>query len=132
MRQVIQTDAAPQAVGPYSQAVQAGPFLYTAGQVALDPAAGKLVEGGIREQTQRVMENLRAVLAAAGYDFSDAVKTTCYLSDMAHFAAFNEVYGSYFTGDPPARSTFAVAELPLGALVEVEMVAFSKSRAGKC
>ena len=126
MKKVIQTDTAPQAVGPYSQAIQAGPFLFTAGQVALDPAAGKLVEGGIREQTQRVMENLKAVLAAAGYDFSDAVKTTCYLSDIGHFATFNEVYGSYFTREPPARSTFAVAELPLGALVEVEEVAFKK------
>ena len=124
MRKIIQTNAAPAAVGPYSQAVASGDLLYTAGQVPLDPATGKLVPGDIGAQTHQVMKNLAAVLAAAGGSFADVVKTTCFLADMADFAAFNAVYAEYFAGlAPPARSTVAVAGLPLGARVEVELLA---------
>ncbi|MBM4117279.1 reactive intermediate/imine deaminase [bacterium] len=124
LRKIVQTGAAPAAVGPYSQAVQSGDFLYSAGQVPLDPATGKLVPGDIGAQTHQVMKNLAAILAAAGAGFGDVVKTTCFLADMADFAAFNAVYAEYFAGvAPPARSTVAVAGLPLGARVEVELVA---------
>jgi 2-iminobutanoate/2-iminopropanoate deaminase len=124
MRKIIQTPAAPAAVGPYSQAVASDDLLYTAGQVPLDPATGKLVPGDIGAQTHQVMKNLAAVLAAAGGSFADVVKTTCFLADMADFAAFNAVYAEYFAGmAPPARSTVAVAGLPLGARVEVELLA---------
>ncbi len=123
MKKVIHTDNAPRALGPYSQAVQAGSFLFTSGQVGIDPATGKLVEGDIQGQTRRVMENLKAVLQAAGCDFGQVVKSTVFLADMQDFAAFNTVYGSYFSAQPPARSTFQVAALPLGARVEIEMVA---------
>jgi len=123
-RKCISTNRAPKALGPYSQAVSAGGFLFTAGQVPLDPSTGKFVEGGIREQTARVMENLGAVLAAAQLDFGDVVKATVFLIDMKEFAEFNEVYGSFLEGyEPPARSAFQVAALPLGARVEIEMVA---------
>jgi len=124
MRRIIQTKAAPAAVGPYSQAVASGELLFTAGQVPLDPATGKLVPGDIGAQTHQVMKNLAAVLAAAGAGFGDVIKTTCFLADMADFAAFNAVYAEYFAGlAPPARSTVAVAGLPLGARVEVELLA---------
>jgi 2-iminobutanoate/2-iminopropanoate deaminase len=128
VRQVIRTDGAPKAIGPYSQGIAvslAGParVFYSAGQVALDPATMKLVDGDVAQQTRRVFENLRAVLAAAGLSLADVVKTTVFLTDMAHFAAMNEVYAAQFTGDPPARSTVAVAGLPAGALVEIEVVA---------
>lgn len=123
MREVVHSDKAPKPVGPYSQAISTEKLVFTAGQVGLDPASGKLVQGGIREQTRRVMENLEAVLKAAGSDFSKAVKATVYLKDIGDFATFNEVYGKYFPSDPPARSAFQVAALPLGAAVEIEMVA---------
>jgi 2-iminobutanoate/2-iminopropanoate deaminase len=123
MKEIVQTDRAPKAVGPYSQAVRAGNFVFTAGQIPLDPVSGKLVEGSIREQTIRAMENLRAVLTASGTDFSKVVKTTVFLDDLSNFAQFNEVYAGYFPKDPPARSTFQVGGLPLGAKVEIEMVA---------
>jgi 2-iminobutanoate/2-iminopropanoate deaminase len=123
MRKVVHTDRAPKAVGPYSQAVRAGNLVFTAGQIPLDPVSGKLVEGGIREQTHRVLDNLRAVLAASGTDFSKVVKSTVFLDDLKNFAQFNEVYAEYFPHDPPARSTFQVGGLPLGAKVEIEMVA---------
>ncbi|MFH1952344.1 MAG: Rid family detoxifying hydrolase [Pseudomonadota bacterium] len=125
MKKVIQSDKAPEALGPYSQAIQAGNYLFTSGQVAIDPATGKLVKGGIREQARQVMENLKAVLAAAGADFSRVVKATVYLADINDFAEFNSIYGTYFVSDPPARSAFQVAALPLGARVEIEMVAFT-------
>ncbi len=124
MKKIVHSDKAPKAVGPYSQAVEAGPFVFTAGQVALDPATGKLVPGGIQEQARQVMENLKAVLAAAGCSFAQVVKSTCFLSDLGNFTAFNEVYAGYFPEAPPARSTFQVGALPLGSLVEVEMVAY--------
>jgi len=122
MRKVIYTEKAPKAVGPYSQAISTGNFLFTAGQVAIDPRTGKLVEGGIKEQTRQVMENLKAVLAEAAADFSKVVKTTVFLQDIKNFADFNQVYGEYFPSEPPARSTFQVGALPLGAMVEIEMI----------
>lgn len=120
---VIATDNAPAAIGPYSQAVVANGFLYTAGQIPLDPATGSLVEGDVTAQTERVMANLDGVLTAAGSSFAGVVKTTCFLADLNDFAAFNTVYGRFFQDNPPARSTVQVARLPLGALVEVECVA---------
>ena len=124
MKQVIKSDKAPEALGPYSQAIQAGDYLFTSGQVAIDPATGQLVKGGIQAQARQVMENLNAVLGSAGADFSKVVKATVYLADINDFAEFNGVYGEYFISDPPARSAFQVAALPLGAMVEIEMVAF--------
>jgi 2-iminobutanoate/2-iminopropanoate deaminase len=120
---LISTAGAPKAIGPYSQALSANGFLFTAGQVALDPASGELVAGGISEQTARALENLRAVLQAAGSGPSDVIKTTVFLVDMAEFAAMNEVYGRFFGGHRPARSTVAVAALPRGARVEIEVIA---------
>lgn len=119
----VSTSGAPKAIGPYSQGIIASGFLFTAGQVALDPAKGELVPGGIAEQTTRALENLRAILTAAGSDFSQVVKTTVFLVDMADFAGMNEVYGRVFGGHRPARSTVAVAALPRGARVEIEVIA---------
>ena len=118
----IHTDNAPAAVGPYSQAIAAGGMLYTSGQIALDPATGEIVGDDIKAQAEQVMKNIGAVLQAAGCTFEDVVKTTCFLADMADFAAFNEIYARYFTGKP-ARSCVAVKSLPKGALVEVEVIA---------
>jgi 2-iminobutanoate/2-iminopropanoate deaminase len=120
---LVSTPGAPQAIGPYSQAIVSQGFLFTAGQVALDPATGQLVAGGIAEQTSRALENLQAVLHAAGSDVSQVVKTTVFLVDMADFTAMNEVYGRVFGDHRPARSTVAVAALPRGALVEIEVIA---------
>jgi len=123
-RQRIATTSAPAAIGPYSQAIASGALVFCSGQVALDPATGQLVEGDIRAQTRRALENLGAVLAAAGSSPARVVKTTVFLVAMADFAAMNEVYAEFFAGDdPPARSTVAVAELPRGARVEVEAIA---------
>jgi 2-iminobutanoate/2-iminopropanoate deaminase len=122
-KQIIHTDQAPAAVGPYSQAVQAGNFIYTAGQIGLDPATGKLVAGDVAAQAEQVVRNLTAVLAAGGSSLAQVVKTTVFLTDMADFQAMNEVYGRYFPSPYPARSTVAVAGLPLGARVEIEVVA---------
>ncbi len=122
-RKIVATAGAPAAIGPYSQGVIANGFLFTAGQIPLDPATMDLVPGGITEQTVRVMENLKAVLAEAGSDFGKVVKSTCFLVDLGDFAAFNEVYARYFGDNPPGRSTVQVAKLPKGSLVEVEVVA---------
>ena len=122
MRTVISTSNAPAAIGPYSQAIRCGNMVYTSGQIPLDPATGTVVGDEIRAQTEQVMKNLSAVLTAAGTSFENAVKTTCFLSDMADFAAFNEVYAAYFTTNP-ARSCVAVKTLPKSVLVEVEVVA---------
>ncbi len=122
-KSVVSTNDAPQAIGPYSQAIKLGNVVYTAGQIPLDPASGKLVEGGIAEQADRVLKNVQGVLAAAGSSLDRAVKTTCFLANLDDFAAFNEVYSRYFTNMPPARSTVQVAKLPAGALVEVECIA---------
>ncbi len=126
MKKIVFTELAPQPVGPYSQAVEANGMLFVAGQVPLDIATGKLVEGGIAEQTARVLENIGAILNAAGYSYSDVVKATCLFSTMADFKAMNEVYGKYFPTDPPARVAFAVKELPLNALIEIEVMASRK------
>jgi 2-iminobutanoate/2-iminopropanoate deaminase len=123
MKKVISTPNAPQAIGPYSQAVEVNGTLYISGQVPLDPETMKVVEGGIKAQTRQVMKNIGAILEVAGYSFSDVVKSTCLLSDMANFKAMNEVYGAFYEKDPPARAAFAVKELPLGVLIEVETVA---------
>ncbi len=122
MRQTVHTPDAPAAVGPYSQAVKVGDLLYTAGQVALRPD-GSFVDGSVAEQTEQVMRNLEAVLKAAGTGFEHVVKATCFLVDMGDFEEFNRVYGARFPSEPPARSTVAVAGLPKGAAVEVELVA---------
>lgn len=122
MASKIQTEKAPQAIGPYSQATVVGNLIFTSGQIALDPETGALVGDTIAEQTHRVCKNLGAVLEAAGASYDNVVKTVCFLSDMADFAAFNEVYGAYFTGKP-ARSCVAVKSLPKAALVEVEVIA---------
>ena len=120
----ISTEHAPGAIGPYSQAIRAGNTIYTAGQVGLDPATGQLVSGGINEQTTRALDNLTAVLKAAGGTMRDVVKTTVFLADMADFAAMNDIYKGYFSeSQPPARSTVQVAGLPRGGLVEIECVA---------
>lgn len=122
-RSVVATADAPAAIGPYSQAVVTGSLVFTAGQIPLDPATMKLVEGDVTAQAERVMANLEAVLTAAGSSFAQVVKTTCFLVDLNDFAAFNAVYGKFFGENPPARSTIQVAKLPAGALVEVEAVA---------
>lgn len=123
MKKVIFTERAPKAIGPYSQAIEKNGFLYISGQVPIDPATGKLIEGEIKEQTERVMKNIGEILKAAGYEYSDVVKCTCLLSDMANFPFMNEVYGRYFTENPPARAAFGVVKLPLGALIEIEVIA---------
>ena len=123
MRKPITTDKAPQAIGPYSQAIAAGQLLFLSGQTPLDPATGKLVDGGIAEQTHRVMSNLRAVLTAAGASFDNVVRTTIFLADMNDFAAVNEVYGSYFESPAPARACVQAAALPMQARVEIDAVA---------
>ena len=122
-KQIISTKAAPAAIGPYSQAVKAGNMVYTSGQIALDPETMKIVTGGITEQSDKVMQNLMKVLEAAGAGADSVVKTTCFLSDMEHFTAFNDVYECYFPKNPPARSCVEVARLPKDVLVEVEAVA---------
>jgi 2-iminobutanoate/2-iminopropanoate deaminase len=121
-REVIATKKAPAAVGPYSQAIRVGDFVFTAGQLALDPATGKLVEGGIQEQTRQVLRNITTVLEAAGSSLDKVVKTTVFIEDMGDFKAMNEVYSEFFPNEPPARSTVEVG-LALGALVEIDAIA---------
>ena len=122
MAEKIYTEKAPAAIGPYSQAIKAGNVIYTSGQIAIVPATGNIEATDIQGQSEQVMQNLQNVLAAAGTDFAHVVKTTCFLADIADFAAFNEVYGKYIT-EKPARSCVAVKDLPKGALVEVEVIA---------
>jgi 2-iminobutanoate/2-iminopropanoate deaminase len=126
-KEVVATQQAPQAIGPYSQAIKANGFVFTAGQIPLDPATGKQVEGDIKAQTERVMRNLEAILAEAGASFDTVVKTTCYLANLDDFAAFNEVYARFFTAQPPARSTVQAARLPAGVQVEVDCIALIQS-----
>ena len=123
MKKIIATDKAPKAIGPYSQAVEANGTLYISGQIPIDPAIGKVIDGGIKEQTEQVMKNIGAILEAAGLNYSNVVKSTCLLSDMDNFAAMNEVYGRYYTADMPARAAYGVVKLPLGALIEIETIA---------
>jgi len=125
MLEKISTSNAPAAIGPYSQAVKVGNTVYTSGQIALDPASGTLKGNDVAEQTEQVMKNLSAVLAAAGSSFDNVIKTTCFLADIADFAVFNGVYGKYITS-APARSCVAVKDLPKGALVEVEVIAIAE------
>ena len=125
MKEVIATPHAPAAIGPYSQAIKANGFIFTAGQVALDPATGNMVEGDVRQQSERVCQNLKAILAQAGSGFDRVVKTTVFLKSMGDFAAMNEVYGKYFPQPAPARSTVEVAALPRNALVEIDVIALA-------
>ena len=125
-RRIIATDKAPAAVGPYSQAVRVDNSIFTAGQIALDPATGKLIEGDIAAQTRQVLQNISAVLEAAGSSLAQVIKTTVYLTDMDDFAAMNQVYAEFFPADPPARTTVQVARLPLGARVEIEAIAVAE------
>ncbi len=131
MRERIHTDKAPKAIGPYSQAIRAGGLLFVSGQIALDPETGAVVDGDVAAQTQRLMTSAAAILEAAGASLSTVVKTTVYLTDMAHFAPMNDVYGRFFESDPPARSTVAVAGLPRNVLVEIDFVAIATSERGE-
>ena len=123
MKRAIHSDGAPKAIGPYSQAAAVAGAVYLSGQIGLEPSSGELVAGGVEAETRRVMENLEAVLAAAGLDFAAVVKTTIFLADLADFAAVNQIYGSYFEDPKPARSTVQVAALPRGARVEIDAIA---------
>ena len=123
MRQAVATDSAPKAIGPYSQAVRSGSFLFVSGQIPLDPATGALVDGDVAAQTRRVFANLQAILAAAGGSFDHVVRTTVYLADMDDFAAMNEVYANYFGNPAPARATVQAARLPKDARIEIDLIA---------
>jgi 2-iminobutanoate/2-iminopropanoate deaminase len=123
MKRIISSKNAPPAIGPYSQAVEANGILYLSGQIPVNPETGSITGTNITEQTEQVLKNISAVLSDAGYSLADVVKSTCLLSDMANFKAMNEVYARYYTSDQPARSTFAVKDLPLGALIEIETIA---------
>ena len=124
MKKIIKTEKAPAPIGPYNQAVRAGNTLYVSGQIALEPGTGELVKGSIEEETEQVMKNLKAVLNAAGADFSHVVKSTIFVKDMGQFSRINEVYGRYFTQAPPARACVEVSALPKGVGIEMEAVAF--------
>ncbi len=123
MHEIIETDEAPAAVGPYSQAVVAGDLVFVSGQIPLDPATGQLSAGSIEEQTKRVLHNAQAILRAAGCTLDNVCKTTIFLTDLDNFKTVNEVYAGFFNGSPPARSTVQVAALPLGAEIEIEVIA---------
>ncbi len=123
MKKIIATTKAPSAIGPYSQAVEVNGILFISGQIPIDPAVGKIVEGDITAQTEQVMKNIGAILEAAGYSFADVVKSTCLLSDMADFAAMNAVYGKYYQHNAPARAAYSVKGLPMNVMVEIETIA---------
>jgi len=123
MKTIITTENAPKAIGPYSQAIQTNGMLFISGQIPIDPQTGKIVEGGIEEQTEQVMKNIGAILTVAGYSYAQVVKSTCLLADMKYFTEMNRVYARYYPSEPPARAAFAVKELPLQALVEIETIA---------
>jgi len=123
MKKIINTPEAPAAIGPYSQAIEANGTLYISGQVPINPGTGKVVEGGIVEQTEQVMKNIGAILEAAGYSFKDVVKSTCLMSSMENFAEMNRIYGKYYAEDQPARAAYEVAKLPLGVMIEIETIA---------
>ena len=128
MKKIVSTTEAPAAVGPYSQAVRIGPMLFTAGQIPLDPTSGQIVSQDVAEQTRRVLDNLTAVLKAEGMDFSNIVKTTVFMTNLGDFQTMNEVYASYFSDQPPARSTVQVSALPKGAQVEIEVIAAAATK----
>lgn len=123
MRKVIYTNKAPEAVGPYSQAIESGNTLYISGQIPVNPETGKIVEGGIKEQTKQVLKNTGEILKEAGYSFDNVVKSTCLLSDMNNFRDMNEAYAEFYKKDPPARAAYGVVKLPLGVMVEIETIA---------
>jgi len=123
MKRIIKTSEAPAAIGPYSQAVEINGTLFISGQIAIDPETGKIINGDIKAQTKQVFKNIEAILRAAGFSFVEVVKSTCFLSDMADFKAMNEVYGQIYFENHPARAAFAVKELPMGALIEIETIA---------
>lgn len=123
MKKIIHTTNAPQAVGPYSQAIEINGMLFISGQIPINPKTGKIIEGGVTEQTEQVMQNIEAILTEAGYTFNDVIKSTCLLNDMDNFTAMNEVYGKYYPQDPPARAAYGVVKLPLGVMVEIETIA---------
>jgi len=123
MKRIIKTNNAPAAIGPYSQAVEINNTLYISGQIPIDPKTGNVVESSIVAQTEQVMKNIGAILKEAGYTYADVVKSTCLLSDMANFKAMNEVYAKYYAFEAPARAAFAVKDLPLGVLIEIETIA---------
>lgn len=125
-KEIIYTNKAPKPIGPYSQAVKVGPWLFISGQIPIDPATGYVVEGDIEVQTQRVLENIRAILEAANYTLKDVVKVTVYLTDLNDFQGFNKVYSSYFSESPPARTTVQVSALPRGVRIEIEAIAYKE------
>jgi 2-iminobutanoate/2-iminopropanoate deaminase len=124
MKKIYSTDKAPAAIGPYSQAVEAGGFVFISGQIPLVPGTGELIKGGIREQTKQVLDNIGAILQVTGLDYRDVVKCTVFLADIEHFIKMNEVYSGFFQWEPPARAAFEVARLPKNALIEIEAIAF--------
>ena len=123
-KDIIQTETAPKAIGPYSQAVKVGPWLFTSGQIPVDPKSGEIVQGGIEKQTERVMENIKNILIFSGMDLNDVIKTTVYLNDINEFAKFNEVFARYFQINPPARATVEVSKLPKGVGIEIDAIAY--------
>jgi len=123
MKKVIYTSNAPEAVGPYSQAIEINGTLYISGQIPIVPDTGNIVEGGIREQTEQVLQNIRAILEKAGYEPADVVKSTCLLNDMDNFGEMNKVYAGFYPVDPPARAAYQVVKLPLGVMIEIETIA---------
>lgn len=123
MNKIIKTDKAPAAIGPYSQAVLAGNTLYISGQLAINPATGKIVDGGIQTQTEQILKNIGVILEEAGFTYADVVKSTCLLADMGDFKSMNEVYAKYYPTNSPARCAYAVKDLPMGGLVEIETIA---------
>lgn len=123
MKRIFSTSKAPAAIGPYSQAVEMNQTLYVSGQIPIDPQTGRLVEGDITVQTEQVFKNIAAILEVAGYKFSDVIKCTCMLANISDFKAMNEVYGKYYSEEHPARAAFAVKDLPMGALIEIETIA---------
>ena len=127
MKKVITTKHAPAAIGPYSQAIDTGDLIFISGQIPIIPETGKLLEGDVRIQTEQVMKNIGAILDAAGLKFGNVVKCTCYLADIADFKDMNEIYGSYFTSEPPARAALQIGKLPLGAKIEIDTIAVKKS-----
>ncbi|HAX47216.1 MAG TPA: reactive intermediate/imine deaminase [Nitrospina sp.] len=126
-KRIIQTDQAPAAIGPYSQAIRVGDFLYTSGQIALDPQSGEFLSGEIEQETERTIENISAILTAGGLSLDNVIKTTVYLTDLSHFARMNHIYEKYFSGNKPARACVQVAALPKGAKVEIEAIAIAAS-----
>ncbi len=127
MKRIITTDKAPKAIGPYNQAVEINSTLYISGQIPVNPTTGEIISGGIAEQTEQVMKNIGIILSAAGYSYSDVVKSTCMLSDINNFSIMNEIYSKYFIKDFPARATFQAAALPKGVLVEIEAIAAKRA-----